>query len=152
MCERLVSDMFFPINNNGCIIHTRMWVLVLFYSVTQKSTLRCFERSPWQHACVCLTLTPLCEGHSVVLRWLVEEPEVGESFSRGLAGLVGEAFLAFSIRFEVLCRSTKDGPSALLVSPSSSLKNGAAFHHKVEKPAWTGQKTCGTNANRLQTW
>lgn len=91
------------------------------------------QMTAWMHAC--WTLTPLCAGHSAVLRWLVEEPEVGVSpFSRGLMGSVGVLSVVCSMRFEVLCRSTKAGPSAPLVSPPSSLRRWTSLHWKLE---WT---------------
>lgn len=116
----------------------------VFFPVNEAKFGCCFAewlRKPTPHPrALSQTLTPLCEGHSVVLRWLVEGPEVGvSSVSRGLMGPVCVDSLAFSTRFEVLCRSTKAWPSALLVSPSSSLKNGAVFHQKEEgKPAGPG--------------
>lgn len=75
------------------------------------------------HMCVCLCvrLTPLCEGHSEVLRWLAEGPELGISpFSRGLMESV--LSVVRSSRFEILCRSTKGGLSAPFLSLWSSLK------------------------------
>ncbi len=42
--------------------------------------------------------------------------------SRGLMGSVGVLSVVCSMRFDVLCRSTKDGPWAPLVSPPSSLE------------------------------
>lgn len=106
---------------------------------------------PWTNqmsACECWTLTPLCEGHPEVLRWLVEGPELGVSpFPCILMGSVGVLSVVCSVTFKVLCRSTKAGPSAPLVSPPSSLKS------------WTGppsrQKTWWMKPNRSrrdETW
>lgn len=106
------------------------------------------EPTRWQLVSVCWTLTPLCEGHPEVLRWLVEGPELGVSpFPCILMGSVGELSVVCSVRFKVLCRSTKAGPSAPLVSPPSSLKS------------WTGppsrQKTWWmkpSRSRRDETW
>lgn len=107
------------------------------------------EPTRCQYACafVCWILTPLCEGHPEVLRWLVEGPELGVSpFCWGLMGSVGVRSVVCSMRFEVLCRSTKAGPSAPLVSPPSSLKCWTSLHRK--KTWWMKLTKSGWD----QTW
>lgn len=106
------------------------------YSATSRPTLRHTAlNQPDVSSVECWTLTPLCVGHPEVLRWLVEGPELGVSpFPCILMGSVGVLSVVCSVRFKVLCRSTKSGPSAPLVSPPSSLKS------------WTGPPS------RQKTW
>lgn len=128
--------LYFLANNTYLIIHVRVCVF-WWYSFTVWPVNPYHTTWPWPtrwqpvSALVCWILTPLCEGHSAVLRWLVGEPEVGVSaFSRGLMGSVGALSVVCSIRFEVLCRSTKAGPSAPLVSPPSSLERWTGLHRQ----------------------
>lgn len=99
--------------------------------------LRCDQSSHyWANQMSACILTPLCEGHSEALRWLVEGPELGvPPFSLGLMGSVGVLSVVCPMRFEVLCRSTKAGPSAPGVSPPSSLRRWTGLHRK--KAWWT---------------
>lgn len=113
-------------------------------------TPHCSEPTTANCVCVRVILTPLCEGHSAVLRWLVEEPEVGKSaFSRGLMGPVGvDSVVCCAMRFEVLCRNTNVGPSAPLFSPPSSLKCWTGLQRRLR---WT-QRAADRLADVDEIW
>lgn len=98
---------------------------------------------------VCWILTPLCRGHSEVLRWLVGGPEFGVfPFSWGLIRSVDELSVVCSMRFEVLCRSTKAGPSAPLISPPSSLKSWISRpKRRLDGWSWLGDTKPNVNMN-----
>lgn len=66
------------------------------------------------------------------------------AFSRGLMGSVGLLSVVCPPKVEFLCRSTKEGPSAPLVSPPSSLGRWTCLHWSQP----TGPHTAGRGPER----